>query len=478
MYKIHSLAFVFHSNKMQICCAKINHLHNVKKFTNMATIKALIRATKGKDTAFVRFRLSDGRNVQLFYKSTISVNVSLWDSKKGEISTRKICNNAYRRATNNEIQNTKDRLFEAYERNKKYIKNSNDLAKVMQGKKVGQIESESDLHDICEVIKAYKENNDLSKGSIKLYDELIRIIKRYNIITEREYKVIKFKDIRVITEYEINNFRKFLKNEYKYIKANSDLYDHSTFCDLYKKRAPPQERSENTCIGWLKRLRAVFRFAAKHDIISKTPFENINIGREVYGTPYYLTREERDTLAKYDLSSTPELENVRDTFILQCFIGCRIGDLLRLTRQNISEDLKYLEYLPSKTKKKGAKVVRVPLHEVAREIIQKRKGNEKLIQGCRNTSYINQRLKQIFKKIGFSRMVVVFNPVTRKEEQKPLCDVVSTHMARRTFIGLLYKQVKDPNLIASMSGHAQNSTAFARYRAIDDEIKSEIISLL
>lgn len=75
-------------------------------------------------------------------------------------------------------------------------------------------------------------------------------------------------------------------------------------------------------------------------------------------------------------------------------------------------------------------------------------------------------------------MVVVFNPVTRKEEQKPLCDVVSTHMARRTFIGLLYKQVKDPNLIASMSGHAQNSTAFARYRAIDDEIKNEIISLL
>lgn len=444
----------------------------------MATIKAIIRATKGKDTAFVRFRISDGRNVQLFYKSPICVKVDLWDAKREEISTRKICNNAYRRATNNEIQNTKARLFEAYERNKKHIKNSNDLAKVMHGKKVGQLESEGDLYDICEVIKAYKENNDLSTGSIKLYNDITRIIKRYNIITERECKVLKFKDIRTITDEDINNFRQFLKNEYKNIKANSDLYDNTTFCDLYKKRAPLQERSENTCIGLMKRLRAVFRFAAKHDIISKTPFENINIGREVYGTPYYLTREERDTLAKYDLSSYPELENVRDTFILQCFIGCRIGDLLRLTRQNISEDCKYLEYLPSKTKKNGAKVVRVPLHEVARKIIQKRKGNEQLVQGCRNTSYINQRLKQIFKKIGLSRMVVVFNPVTRKEEQKPLCEVVSTHMARRTFIGLLYKQVKDPNLIASMSGHSQNSMAFARYRAIDDEIKAEVINLL
>lgn len=447
-------------------------------YTDMATIKAIIRATKGKDTAFVRFRISDGRNVQLFYKSPISVKVDLWDAKREEISTRKICNNAYRRATNNEIQNTKARLFEAYERNKKHIKNSNDLAKVMQGKKVGQLESESDLHDICEVVKLYKNNNDLSTGSIKLYNDIIRIIKRYNIITERECKAIKFKDIRTITEEEINDFRQFLKNEHKYIKANSDLYDNSTFCDLYKKRAPPQERSENTCIGVLKRLRAVFRFAAKHDIISKSPFENINIGREVYGTPYYLTREERDTLAKYDLSSYPELENVRNTFILQCFIGCRIGDLLRLTRQNISEDCKYLEYLPNKTKKNGAKVVRVPLHEVARKIIQKRKGNEQLVQGCRNTSYINQRLKQIFKKIGLSRMVVVFNPVTRKEEQKPLYEVASTHMARRTFIGLLYKQVKDPNLIASMSGHAPNSTAFARYRTIDDDIKKEVINLL
>lgn len=93
-----------------------------KQNTDMATIKAIIRATKGKDTAFVRFRISDGRNVQLFYKSPISVKVDLWDAKREEISTRKICNNAYRRTTNNKIQDTKARLFEAYERNKKYIK--------------------------------------------------------------------------------------------------------------------------------------------------------------------------------------------------------------------------------------------------------------------------------------------------------------------------------------------------------------------
>ena len=49
---------------------------------------------------------------------------------------------------------------------------------------------------------------------------------------------------------------------------------------------------------------------------------------------------------------------------------------------------------------------------------------------------------------------------------------------RIKFIGNRYKQVKDPNLIASMSGHSEGSRAFARYRKIDDEMKKELVNLL
>ena len=41
-------------------------------------------------------------------------------------------------------------------------------------------------------------------------------------------------------------------------------------------------------------------------------------------------------------------------------------------------------------------------------------------------------------------------------------------MARRTFCGNLYKRVKDPDIVASMSGHKEGSKAFARYRVIDE----------
>ena len=61
---------------------------------------------------------------------------------------------------------------------------------------------------------------------------------------------------------------------------------------------------------------------------------------------------------------------------------------------------------------------------------------------------------------------------------RPLHEAASTHTARKTFIANLYKKVKDPELVAAMSGHSEGSRAFARYRQIDDEMKREIVELI
>ena len=63
-------------------------------------------------------------------------------------------------------------------------------------------------------------------------------------------------------------------------------------------------------------------------------------------------------------------------------------------------------------------------------------------------------------------------------ELHPICEVASSHMARRTFVGNLYKSVKDPNLIGKMSGHKEGSKAFARYRDISDDDLKDTIKLL
>ena len=73
--------------------------------------------------------------------------------------------------------------------------------------------------------------------------------------------------------------------------------------------------------------------------------------------------------------------------------------------------------------------------------------------------------------------MVIFNLTTNEQEIRPLNEVASSHLARRCFVGNLYKQVKDPNLVGALSGHKEGSKAFARYREIDKDIKRDALKV-
>ena len=51
-------------------------------------------------------------------------------------------------------------------------------------------------------------------------------------------------------------------------------------------------------------------------------------------------------------------------------------------------------------------------------------------------------------------------------------------MACGTFIGNIYKLVKDPNLISALIGHVEGSRAFSRYRTIDMDMKMDLVKIL
>jgi integrase len=140
-----------------------------------------------------------------------------------------------------------------------------------------------------------------------------------------------------------------------------------------------------------------------------------------------------------------------------------------------------LEYVPKKTKDEsaGAKV-RVPLTETAAALMQKYEGKDKdgHLFPCISAQKYNDAIKEIFKESGIIRRVQVRNAKSGETESKPLYEVASSHLARRTFIGNMYRKVKDPNIIGKMSGHAEGSKAFARYRDIDDTILDEAITAI
>ncbi len=75
-------------------------------------------------------------------------------------------------------------------------------------------------------------------------------------------------------------------------------------------------------------------------------------------------------------------------------------------------------------------------------------------------------------------MVEVRNALTGEKELRPINKIASSHMARRTFVGNLYFNIPDPNLIAKMSGHKENSRAFSRYRKVEDKTLFDVLNAI
>jgi integrase len=155
----------------------------------------------------------------------------------------------------------------------------------------------------------------------------------------------------------------------------------------------------------------------------------------------------------------------------------RVGDFYSLTTSNIVRDA--IEYIPSKTLNESGKVARIPLTKRAKEIIERyHKDGQMSLVPLISEQHYNKAIKDMLRIAGIDRVVTVLNPTTRMEEKHPIWEVASSHMARRNFIGNLYAEVKDPDLISSMTGHVEGSKAFARYRTIDDSIKQSVLSAL
>ncbi len=185
-----------------------------------------------------------------------------------------------------------------------------------------------------------------------------------------------------------------------------------------------------------------------------------------------------EKIADFDLSENPALAVQRDIFVFQCLIGCRVSDLMRMTDNSVIDGA--VEYIPDKTKGERPEVLRVPLNKRAKEILSRyadyNKGN--MLLPFISPQKYNDAIKKIFTRCGITLIVTVLNPTTGNEEKRAINEIASSHLARRTFIGNIYKEVKDPNLVGALSGHKEGSKAFARYRDIDEEMKQDLVNIL
>ena len=297
---------------------------------------------------------------------------------------------------------------------------------------------------------------------IALFDEFLEK-HRLSDVRKKNYRVIK----RGLQRYEL------------YVRTTKR--GQKTFVLDIDKAIPeartPQPRGKNTLLDCFSRIRTFFYWCNSNKKTRNRPFDDFPLEECTYGTPYYITVEELHKIYGTNLMRHPQLAVQRDIFVFQCLIGCRVGDLLKMTKSNLIDGV--IEYIPRKTKEGRPLTVRVPLNQTAKEIAARYKSldGDKLLPFISEQKY-NLAIKRIFKATGLKRLVTVINPTTREEEKRVLYEIASSHLARRTFVGNLYKQVKDPNLVGALSGHKEGSKAFARYRTIDDEMKQQLVDLL
>ena len=299
---------------------------------------------------------------------------------------------------------------------------------------------------------------------------------RYAVAKGKARKLQRFLTIARLPNITANDFtsdlvlefRQFVYDEYQYVPLYPELYPRRS-----GHRPPTKRCRDSTVVHDLKLLQAFFAELENTGEIHHSPFKKISAKKRraimhvMYDDPVFLRADE---LRQVMQTKVPQdLQWAKDIFVLNCAIGCRIGDLLHLTpdKMAVSDDgIPYIHYIPSKTvgRQSTNKEVITPLIEPAVEII--RRTHLKLIDGKPNygKQRYNKALRKLLKQCGINRQVSLFCPDACDNICKPLYEVATSKLARKTHIDMLNK-VQINYYAAGL--HSKGSDAVFRYTLLE-----------
>lgn len=283
--------------------------------------------------------------------------------------------------------------------------------------------------------------NQKKKWNHPSFDKLSAVQTQVNLMNPR----LKMDDITAAT---LDQYQVFLiKKGYK----NSTVENHVSYFTQILKWAHEH--------GYLKHGKEV--------INHKTPTLKLAPQKAVI----YLKWDEFEKLYNYEFPDDKKyLELTRDRFCFCCLTSLRHSDLEILRRANFDNptDPTKLTFISKKTND-GLTIFLVP---EAVELYKKyvsiptsglafpKKSNQKM----------NKNIKEIAKMLGFTREVEVMQYCGKKPIYKtaPLCDVIGTHAARRTFVVHALEEGMSPEMVMTFTGHADYDT-MKPYIALTDK---------
>jgi site-specific recombinase XerD len=125
-----------------------------------------------------------------------------------------------------------------------------------------------------------------------------------------------------VTSNTLRDIEDFMRNEHKIFVEFPDIYT-----EIPEKRTP-QMRGQNTINDIFTKLRTFFLWAIEVGKTTNNPFKGYAVEECVYGTPYYISIDERNQLYQADLSKRPR--------ILVAIYGANARKYCRIRRCNFN----------------------------------------------------------------------------------------------------------------------------------------------
>jgi integrase len=190
----------------------------------------------------------------------------------------------------------------------------------------------------------------------------------------------------------------------------------------------------------------------------------------------YLTWDEINSLGDLDLSGHEKLTQTRDMFLFQIHTGQRISDLLTLGTTDIITEEGVTYWRNYQTKGSRTTPTYIPLSETALSILKKYTSGldvEMRVFAKTNSTKYNAEIKQVCKLAGIDADISItrYSGNRKIEITKKKYELITSHIARKTFISIGLRRGIPKDIIMKITGHRDERSVRA-YLNLDRDFVS------
>ena len=204
-----------------------------------------------------------------------------------------------------------------------------------------------------------------------------------------------------VSVYTIRLLREFVQQKYK----REDLYlrelNLNFIQSFHSFLRIDKDMAQNSSTKHLKLLKKIINLSVANSYMAFNPFSTYKVEREPVDIDF-LDEEELRKIINFD-TPLPRLERAKDMFLFGCFTGLSYIDIKTLTPEHFEKDNAGRIWIKKRRVKTGV-LSRIPLLPIAKLILDKYKGGDKLLP-IQDPADINKYLKDIAILCGINKRI-------------------------------------------------------------------------